>query len=87
MHCRKNTIEGHIRVTLDQLSPVSNQAATKKQKKKPRKTHNFHWTPESQDLLRQFLAKCALEFGGRKAAKVLESLVKQWVDGKIKVRF
>jgi hypothetical protein len=55
--------------------------------RQPKKqTNDFHWTPSEQDLLRQFLAKCIMEFGGKKASRVMDELVRQWIDGRVKVR-
>ena len=53
--------------------------------KQKKATNDFHWTPESQQTLRAFIAKCATEFGGKKASKVMEILVKKWLKGKVKV--
>ena len=49
-------------------------------------SNDFHWVPKSQALLRKFQAECVMRFGGKKASKVMDALVKQWLDGKVKVR-
>jgi hypothetical protein len=46
---------------------------------------DFHWSPGSQEIVRQFQVKCMEEFGGRRASLVLDALVQHWLAGKIKV--
>ena len=48
-------------------------------------TNGFHWVPESQELLREFQAKVILEFGNRKTSRVIDTLVRKYVQGRIRV--
>jgi len=48
-------------------------------------TNDVHWTPRSQELMRQFQAMCALRFGQRKCSRVLDALAQAWLDGEVRV--
>jgi hypothetical protein len=73
-------------VTINQPPASAKPSKSGTKAKAKASTNDFHWTPEDGDLLRQFIAKCALEFGGRKAGRVLDALAKKWVEGRVKVR-
>jgi len=48
-------------------------------------TNHFHWITDSQERLRSFLSKSIMDFGSKRASRVIDALVDKWLRGEVTV--